>query len=296
MVKQLSRFHPLSMLAFIVSVLAVVLVINDPVMLLVSLFISLIYIFAFGGRTVFLRYILMTCICAAGVMLINPLVSHRGITVLFYLPDGNPLTLESVIYGAAAAVLISSTVNWFYTVSICFNSERIVYLFGRLSPRLALLLSLTLGFVPKLQRRLADIRAARSVVKRDFTQGRPGERMKNAACIMSSLIGGALENSVDTADSMTSRGYASRRRTSFSPFRLYARDVVFILTQLSCLAGIMYFYFSGKLDFSYYPTFSAAELTLSCAAAYILYAFMCSLPLIVCMKESIKWKFIRSGI
>ena len=111
MVKQLSRFHPLSMLAFIVSVLAVVLVINDPVMLLVSLFISLIYIFAFGGRTVFLRYILMTCICAAGVMLINPLVSHRGITVLFYLPDGNPLTLESVIYGAAAVVLISSTVN-----------------------------------------------------------------------------------------------------------------------------------------------------------------------------------------
>ena len=296
MSKQLSRFHPLSMLAFIAGVLTVVLVVNDPLMLLLSLIISLVYVLAFGGRAVFFRYILMTCICAAAVMLINPLVSHRGITVLCYLPDGNPLTLESVIYGASAAVLISSTVNWFYTVSICFNSERIVYLFGRLSPRLALLLSLTLGFVPKLQRRLADIRAARRVINRDIIQGSPVARMKNAAGIMSSLIGGALENSVDTADSMTSRGYSSRRRTSFSPFRLYPRDIIFILVQLACLAGVLYFFFGGEIDYSYYPTFSAAGLKPTTAAAYIMYAFMCSLPLMVCIKENFKWKYIRSGI
>lgn len=30
---------------------------------------------------------------------VNPLVSHQGVTVLFRFPSGNACTLESVLYG-----------------------------------------------------------------------------------------------------------------------------------------------------------------------------------------------------
>lgn len=32
---------------------------------------------------------------------VNPAFSHEGRTILRYLPSGNPLTLESILYGIA---------------------------------------------------------------------------------------------------------------------------------------------------------------------------------------------------
>ena len=31
--------------------------------------------------------------------LVNPAFNHAGVTILIYLPSGNPLTLESILYG-----------------------------------------------------------------------------------------------------------------------------------------------------------------------------------------------------
>ena len=37
--------------------------------------------------------------------LINPAFNHEGATILTYLPSGNPMTLESILYGFAAAAM-----------------------------------------------------------------------------------------------------------------------------------------------------------------------------------------------
>ncbi|MBE7055615.1 MAG: energy-coupling factor transporter transmembrane protein EcfT, partial [Ruminococcaceae bacterium] len=37
--------------------------------------------------------------------LINPAFNHEGVTILYYLPGGNPLTLESVYYGFLSATM-----------------------------------------------------------------------------------------------------------------------------------------------------------------------------------------------
>ena len=38
------------------------------------------------------------------MMVINPLFSHEGATMLFYLKDGNPVTLESILYGVGSVL------------------------------------------------------------------------------------------------------------------------------------------------------------------------------------------------
>ena len=40
--------------------------------------------------------------------LINPAFNHEGATLLTYLPSGNPLTLESILYGLAAGARLGA--------------------------------------------------------------------------------------------------------------------------------------------------------------------------------------------
>ena len=60
-----------------------------------------------GGKAVKfqLAYLLPMMLMAA---VVNPAFNHEGVTLLAYLPSGNPLTLESIVYGVAAALLLVS--------------------------------------------------------------------------------------------------------------------------------------------------------------------------------------------
>ena len=86
--------------------------------------------------------------------LVNPAFNHEGATILTYLPSGNPLTLESILYGAAAAAMLAAVVTWFSCYTAVMTSDKFVYLFGRIIPALSLVLSMTLRFVPKFQAQL----------------------------------------------------------------------------------------------------------------------------------------------
>ena len=135
----------------------------------------------------------------------NLLLVRQGETVLARLPGGRPLTLESALYGLAAACLLGAVVLWFASWQAVLTADKITYLFGRIAPALALLLSLTLSFVPRLRRRLEETdRAQRGLL------GQPRRRLDKVgwgAALLSSLLGWSLENAIETADTMRSRGY-----------------------------------------------------------------------------------------
>lgn len=65
--------------------------------------------------------------------------------------NDNPVTLEAVCYGFAVGVMIMSVFYWFKCFNAVMSSDKFIYLFGRVIPKLALLLSMTLGFIPKLK-------------------------------------------------------------------------------------------------------------------------------------------------
>ena len=71
--------------------------------------------------------------CIRGVLpimllaaLVNPAFNHEGATILCYLPGGNPLTLESILYGLAAAVLLSASILWFGCYSEINTSDKLI--------------------------------------------------------------------------------------------------------------------------------------------------------------------------
>lgn len=84
------------------------------------------------------------------IAVINPLFSHNGVTPLFFL-NGNPVTLEAVLYGLDIAVMLVAVLYWFKGYNHVMTSDKFLFLFGRAIPRLALVLSTALRFVPLLK-------------------------------------------------------------------------------------------------------------------------------------------------
>ena len=88
------------------------------------------------------------------VALMNPLFNHYGVTVLFYLYNGTPVTLESVVYGLAMAVMLCEVIIWFQCYNKIMTSDKFIYLFGRVIPGFSLILSMCLRFVPRFKNRM----------------------------------------------------------------------------------------------------------------------------------------------
>ncbi len=87
--------------------------------------------------TLFSLYGLLPLLLFSAVL--NPLFNHEGATILTYLPDGNPLTLESMLYGVSAAAMMVTVILWFSCYNSVMTSDKFLYLFGRVIPALSLL-------------------------------------------------------------------------------------------------------------------------------------------------------------
>ncbi|MGN1230932.1 MAG: energy-coupling factor transporter transmembrane component T, partial [Anaerotignum sp.] len=142
-----SGYHPLVNFLFFILVLGGTMVFMHPVSLCISLAGALRYsIYLNGWRRGSLLYLPMIVLATA---ILNPAFNHEGVTILTYLPSGNPLTLESIAYGIAAGGMLAAVILWFSCYTEVMTSDKFIYLFGRIIPALSLLLSMTLRFVPK---------------------------------------------------------------------------------------------------------------------------------------------------
>ena len=155
---------------------------------------------------------------------INPAFNHEGATILTYLHTGNPLTLESIAYGIAAATMLAAMICWFSCYNEVMTSDKFVYLFGRIIPSLSLILSMSLRFVPRFKARIKEVSEAQRCIGRNVSNGGVIERARHGITILSIMVTWALENAIETADSMKSRGYGLQGRTAFSIYRLDKRD------------------------------------------------------------------------
>ena len=75
--------------------------------------------------------------------------NHFGSTVLSTNFVGNPMTLESLLYGLTLGGIASTVMMWCSCVFSVFTADKVVYLFGRVSPKLSLFLSIVLRLVPE---------------------------------------------------------------------------------------------------------------------------------------------------
>lgn len=291
-----STYHPLINFTYFAVVILCAMFMMNPVFLGMSCVGGgLYYIYLKGKKALGTAvYFILPVFCVSAF--VNPLFSHQGVTILFYLKTGNPVTLESILYGMASGLLLAAVINWFSCYQAVMTSDKFIYLFGKIIPAMSLVLSMILRFVPKFQNQIKKVSDAQKCIGRDVSNGTVQERAKHGMKILSVMTTWALENSVDTADSMRSRGYGLRGRTNFSIYRFDSRDRVLMAVIFVLAGGVSAGVLTRQTAFFYYPALQMAPLSCTAVISYGCYGLLCLLPFLLNVWEELKWHYLKSKI
>lgn len=291
---EFKTYHPAVNFLWFIFVLGFSCVLMHPVFLAISLISTFTYSAMLKGMKAMKKGLAVMLPMLLFLAVLNPAFNHEGVTVLTYLPSGNPLTLESVWYGIAAAGMMGSILCLFSAYQELMTSDKFMCLFGKILPALSLILSMTLRFIPHFTAHLKAVSDARKCIGKDASGGNLIRRAKNGIDILSVTVTWALENAVETADSMKARGYGLPGRTAFSVFILDRRDTFALVTLLTLGAGILFGILTGKTEFTYFPSIRAAEPSLAGLMCLLAYTALCAYPIVIELKEAIKWRALKS--
>ena len=291
-----SGYHPIINFLYFTLVILCAMFLMHPLCLLFALVGSFWYsIYLNGKKAIKFNFLVLIPLLLITAIL-NPMFNHAGVTILTYLESGNPLTLESIVYGVAAAMMFVTVICWVSCYNAVMTTDKFVYLFGRVIPALSLLISMVLRFVPKVKSQYAVVSNAQKCIGRDVSNGSVINRLRHGVKIISVMTTWMLENAIDTADSMKSRGYGLKGRTAFSIYRFDRRDRVALAAVLCCGFVVVVSMLTGQFYFRYFPSIRGAAVSVSSGAAFAAYALMCSIPMLINLWEDRKWKSLRSSI
>ena len=289
--RRFAEHNPVAVAVYYLAAAGVCMFTLDPVVLVISLVGALVSL-AVTGLMRQWRIHLYSLALFAVMALVNPLISHNGVTVLFVI-NHNPITLEAFIYGAAAGGMILAVMTWFRAFTAVMTSDKLLYIFGSLSPKLALMLSMALRYVPLFIRQVQQVQASQKALGL-YREDNLIDRMRGGMRVFSVMVTWTLENGIITADSMTARGYGVGRRSRFSIFRWTQHDVLLLVTTL-LLMGCTLWGTAGR-GVAYYPAIVFSPVTARVLAGYIAYGYLTWLPAIITGKEALKWHILRSKI
>lgn len=286
--------HPVSAVLFFSAVLLVELLTLNPAIIIIGFFSALFLDFRLRGKSSLKTLFSFLLPMALSVALFNALFAHYGVTVLFELRSGNAVTLEATVCGVVYGFRTMNAILWLYCFNEIVTQEKYIYLFGSVAPRLSLVTSMVLRFIPLLSKRASEIEKARRGIGIDSKSGSLLKRVKNASHSVSILVSWSLERAADTAASMTSRGYSSGKRTNCLKYSVRAFDIV--LSVLSVFASALSVIFKKSLSAEFNPVIYFEKPTFRSVFTCAVFLAACVLPLIFDFWEARLWSTSKRKI
>mgnify|MGYP001634818079 FL=1 len=204
---------------------------------------------------------------------------HFGVTVLKQNFIGNNLTVESFVYGMVTGLRAAAVCMWLSCLFRVVSSDKVLYLFGRVSPRLSLFLTILLRFIPRIGREARKINLAQKGIGRGSNQGNLFRRLVNCLRMFSMLITWMISALALESDSMRSRGSLLRGRTAFSIYRFDNRDRAFVIALFSGITLTAMGAILGATTMFYNPRIIWKPLENVSAVTAAGYAALCLLPM-----------------
>ena len=289
-----AAIHPMVLLLYFIGEIVITMFSSDPVILLCS-FVGSVLLFAMlSSLKQFLSDLAFYLPMLVLIAVINPLFSHNGVTPLFFM-NGNAVTLEAILYGFDISLMLISVVYWCKCFSIVMTTDKFLYIFGRAVPKLSLVLSMALRFIPLFRRKLKEFRAVQGAVGL-YSQKGFVNKIASELKVFSALIGWALENSADTANSMKARGYGLKGRTHFSLFKFRVGDLIFLIFSAVFFVVTTVGIAVGLTDFYFYPRVAKLCFDSLKTAVYSAFFVLSVMPFVVQLREVVVWKYSVSKI
>lgn len=272
------KCHPAVNFIYFTTVIAGMIVFQHPIFLLISFVCAFIYsIKRNGWKALIFNAVLLPCVVAFALYYSS--YTHFGVTVLQQNVIGNNMTLESLVYGFVLGIVVAGVLIWFSCVYSVFTTDKVVYLFGKVSPRLSLFLAIILRMVPCIKKEAKRINTAQQGIGRGANQGNLWQRIRNCIRIFSMLITWTIDSLTTASESMRSRGSTLRGRKAFSIYRFDNRDRAYVVGNFACLTVIFMAVMLKQTDIIYDPRIIMTPVTTMSYVFYAGYAVFCLMPL-----------------
>lgn len=257
----LQALHPATTLTLALSLMLVSLITDNPLFQVAVIAATATLAVSAG---VFREWLSWWKICAVvGLMtlIINPLVSRYGSTVIWRGPSVPVLghliiTAEAVAYGAGMALRLAAVIWVFALVTLAVDPDSVLGLMRGRGSSSALLSALTLRMVPTTMRdagELLDAQRSRGIA---LDKGSKWAVLKSRLPLVKRSMSTSLDRAIGLAEAMESRGYGSGRRSRYVERHFGLLDAAaFTAAGLIIAVGIAGVA-AGKLSFRYYPVLS----------------------------------------
>lgn len=291
--RSFTDYNPLAVFIYYMCVMLPIMFFQNPYISGAGLLSGFLYYFVKNGAKGLKNVLWIFIVPVVGAAL-NPLFMHNGVTVLFVM-NNNPITLEAALFGLSSGLMIAGVLMWFASFNQIMTSDKLLYIFGSVSPKVALILSMTLRYIPLYKQQITKTNNAQKAMGL-YKDENLIDKIKGGIRIFSVMVTWALENGVITADSMTARGYGIGRRSRFAIFKWEKQDYALLFVSLALLiisgiAGV-----TGRFSIEWYPRIIPAEggvIAIVSAAAFVL---LCLIPDYLQIKEETRWRSLQSRI
>ncbi|WP_459502348.1 energy-coupling factor transporter transmembrane component T [Bacillus sp. C1] len=284
-----SSLHPFVNFFYYIGVMILCMVCRHPLFLIGAIILMLLVNVMQGNGEKIRKMLPSTLVFFVIVIIVNPLLTHRGATTLFRLGD-NRITLEACVYGFTMGLLLLAIMFTFISYNDIVSSHKFLYLFSRVSPKVALLTMITMRFVPLFIRRLRQITLIQKTKGVQLDSGSLIERTKNGMKLLQVLLVCSLEDALQTADSMQARGFGVTKRSTYIRYRMERQDwyilACLVIVLLSCF--VLNYYGGGKL--SIYPRVESLLFQQYDRILFVLFLLFISLPIIMEGREWLWWR------
>ena len=206
------RMHTWAWIAWLLAALIPISTTRNPLYLvLILLVLNIVYLLLmeqsdssqeFVSPVKFMLFVVITA------SIFNAITNHYGETVLFTIPGRVPLvsgavTLEAFAYGAINGLVLSGLLTTFSVLNLALPIRSLVHLIPRAFYPVAIITSIAVTFVPQTRHQLKQVREAQAV------RGLKARGLRDWLPLMMPLLVGGLERSMQLAETMTARGFAS---------------------------------------------------------------------------------------
>lgn len=284
-------YHPAVCMLFFLAAIFFAFSSTHPVYVVCTLAMAAAYLVYLKGAKEAGKSLLLAIPFVLFIALLNFVFSPNGATVLVQFFDADipiptpfgtysfhwnfRITLEGFYYGLAMGGMLTSVILWFACYNEVMTDDKFTYLFGKVMPTLALMVSMISRWVPSMVTRGRRVYESQEALLGGYDTSKKG-RVNRGLRMATVLAALGMEDSIQTSDSMRARGYGTVKRTSYAQYKWHAREyaaLVFLVVLIVVNAAGM---FLATADFAYYPRMSPIEPWWG----YATYVLMLALPLL----------------
>lgn len=273
-------YHPVINFIYFVMAIICILCFDHPAFLAISYISAFLYSVKLKGKRGFLFNMLLIAVAVLYTIIYSS-YHHFGVTNIGENSIGNQITLEAVVFGGTIGIRGIAAIMMMSCIFATITSDKVVYLFGRISPKVSLFISIVLRSVPKIKERTRRICLSQEGIGRGIRRGNLFQRVKHGVRVLSIIISGTLEDFMESSVSMKSRGYTLKGRTAFSIYRFDNRDRIVVVFFALSLSVIYLAFQLCETTILYNPQIIWKHITPMSILFYLTYAIFMLMPLML---------------